>query len=159
MDGNLYCLGGVGIIFILVGLGAAFSAFKNWMRYRESESWIPVPGQIATSQVTSHRGSKSMTYNTWIVYDYQVMGQSYQGNRFSFGSEGTGYGSGKDAEKVTARYPVGSQATIYCDPNDPSQSVLERKYDPTSAILSVIFGLVGVGITVYSYLQLAVLGN
>ncbi len=99
MDGNLYCLGGVGIIFILVGLGAAFSAFKNWMRYRESESWIPVTGHIATSQVTSHRGSKSTTYNTWIVYDYQVMGQSYQGNRFSFGSEGTGYGSKKRCGK------------------------------------------------------------
>jgi hypothetical protein len=158
LDGNLYCLGCVGVIFILVAVLAAFRSIKDWKRYRESEGWISATGQIIASHVTSSRGTKSTTYHTYIVYTYQVMGQGYQSGQFSFGSEGTGYETHKKAESICAKYPEGSQTTIYYDPNDPQQAVLQRKFDSTGAILAVIFGLVGVGIIVYSYLQLSTLG-
>lgn len=153
MNDNLVCLGGVGIIFLLVGLFVTLRAIKDWRRYRDSESWAAVPGQITTSNVTSHRSSKGgTTYGIFITYTYQVMGQSYQGNQFSFGSEGTRYGTRSKAEAMLSNYQIGSQATVYYDPNDPKQAVLEQKYDSTSAILGVIFGAIGIGMVIYSYL-------
>ena len=159
MDGNLYCLGGVGVIFILVCLLAATTAMKDWRRFRESENWVPATAQIITGYIIARRGSKSTSYVLDITYTYKVLGQNYESNQFSFGSEGTGYDTRKKAEGTLAKYPTGSQVTIYHNPNNPQQAVLERKYDSTGAILAVIVGILGAGMIIYSYLQLLTLGN
>ena len=159
MDGNLYCLGGFGVIFILVSLLAATTAIKDWRRYRESDNWIPTTAQIVSGNIFARRGSKSTTYVLDIKYVYKVLEQSYENNQFSFGSEGTGYDTQKKAEGILAKYPVGSQVTIYYEPNNPQQAVLERKYDSTGAILAVIVGVLGIGMVIYSFLQLLALGN
>lgn len=159
MDGNLYCLGGFGVIFLLVSLLAATTAIKDWRHYRESESWVPATAQITTGNIIARRGSKNTSYVLDIAYAYMVLGQSYENNQFSFGSEGTGYDTRKKAEGMLAKYPTGSQTTIYHDPNNPQQAVLERKFDSTGAILAVIVGILGAGMIIYSYLQLLALGN
>ncbi len=159
MDGNLYCLGGFGVIFILTALLAGATAIKDWRRYRESENWIPAAAQIISGNISVQRGSKNTSYVVIIRYAYAVLGINYESGQFSFGSEGTGYDTRKRAEKVIAQYPAGSQATIYYDPNNPQQAVLERKYDSTGAILAIIVGIIGAGTIIYSYLQLLALGN
>ena len=159
MNGNLYCLGGFGVIFLLVSLLAATTAIKDWRRYRESESWVPATAQIITGNIIARRGSKNTSYVLDITYTYKVLGQSYESNQFSFGSEGTGYDTRKKAEGMLAKYPTGSQTTIYHNPNNPQQAVLESKYDSTGAILAVIVGILGAGMIIYSYLQLLALGN
>ncbi len=159
MDGNLYCLGGFGVVFFLASLLAATTAFKDWRRYRESENWVPVTAQIVSGNISARRGSKSTSYVLDIKYSYKVLGQSYENNQFSFGSEGTGYDTRKKAEGILAKYPIGNQVTIYYDPNNPQQAVLERKYDSTGAILAVIVGILGIGMIIYSFLQLLALGN
>ena len=159
MDGNLYCLGGFGVVFFLASLLAATTAIKDWRRYRESENWVPVTAQIVSGNISARRGSKSTSYVLDIKYAYKVLGQSYENNQFSFGSEGTGYDTRKKAEGILAKYPIGNQVTIYYDPNNPQQAVLERKYDSTGAILAVIVGILGIGMIIYSFLQLLALGN
>jgi hypothetical protein len=151
-DGNLFCLGGVGVIFMLIALSVAISAIKGWKRYQESDNWIPITAEIISADISSHKGTKSTTYFVNITYAYEVFGQPYQSGQFSFGSEGT-------AEKVIAKYPPGSKQMIYYDPNQPAQAVLERKYDATSAILAVIVGLAGFGMVIYSYVQLSAMGK
>jgi len=160
MSGNLFCLGGVGVIFVLVALFAARSTIKDWRRYRESGKWVPVTGQIITSNVTARNSSKGGSiYGINVLYDYQVMGQAYQGDQVSFGAEGTGFQTRRKAEKQLARFPMGGKTTIYYDPNDPRQAVLERKFDITGAILVVILGLAGLAMIVFSYVQLSTPGN
>ena len=154
MNDNLICLGGFGLIFLLVGIFVAWRAIIDWRKYRESESWLTGTAKITNTAITSHRGNKGGTsYQVHISYTYQVLGQSFQGNQLSFGSEGTHYGTRQEAEKIIAQYPEDNQASIYYDPNDPSQAVLERKYDSTSAILGIIFSVIGAGIFIYAYLQ------
>ena len=46
MDGYLYCLGGCGVVFILVSLLAGTTAIKDWRRFRESDNWVPDTAQI-----------------------------------------------------------------------------------------------------------------
>jgi hypothetical protein len=89
-DGNLFCLGGVGVIFMLIALSVAISAIKGWKRYQESDNWIPITAEIISADISSHKGTKSTTYFVNITYAYEVFGQPYQSGQFSFGSEGTG---------------------------------------------------------------------
>jgi hypothetical protein len=51
------------------------------------------------------------------------MGQTYTNNRIAPGAEVGGSG----ASKVIARYPIGSQTTVYYNPQKPSESFLEHK--------------------------------
>lgn len=94
-----------------------------------SEEWPSVQGTVRSSGVreeTSSSGSRrssSTTYHASVVYDYQVGGQAYQGERISYGEYGTG-DSGR-AQKIAAGYPEGAEVRVYYQPDDPQESVLE----------------------------------
>jgi hypothetical protein len=155
LPGGPFCFGAVGVILFLVGLKTGWDALKDWRRYRKSDNWIPITGLITTSYVNmvpSLDESPSQHYPV-IKYTYQLMGKSYEGSRVSFGSEKKSYEKSKKAERVVARHLAGSQPTVYYDPDDPSQSVLERKYDPYKAILGLIFGLCGAWMLYLVYIQ------
>lgn len=95
-DGNLLCLGGIGVIFLLVSLQAGVSAVEAWQFYRSSESWLPASGQIINSYFSVQgSASKGQSYLLHVHYSYQVMERTYQGRQISFGSVGTSYSSRK----------------------------------------------------------------
>jgi hypothetical protein len=58
-----------------------------------------------------------------VLYSYQVGGRSYQGSLIAPGLEVGRTG----APARLAVYPTGSQVTVYYNPNDPSDAVLETK--------------------------------
>lgn len=155
MGSNYVCLDVVGVLFVLIGLGLIGKAVKDWRRYRKSENWIPIAALITTSYVDESVGSGEdpATYTPIIRYAYEFMGKNYEGSRVSFGSEEKSYEKRKKAEKVVARHPAGSQPTIYYNPDDPAQSVLERKFDPYQAIWGLIVGLIGAGLIYAQYHQ------
>ena len=141
-----YCLGPVGFIFVLGGAYIGFRVIKAWKLFRSSENWVPIVGLVTKSEVeylASTGADDSDTYTPIITYTYQLMGNSYEGNRIEFGSEGVRFGKRKKAEVVIARHPLGSQPTVYYDPEDPAQSVLERKWNSTNTILFLILELIG----------------
>jgi hypothetical protein len=74
-----------------------------------------------------------------VVYSYQAGGRSYQGNRIAPGPEVGGTG----APKRAAGYETGSQVTVYYNPNDPSDAVLETT---VSSIFWLWFALIVVDI-------------
>lgn len=159
MDGNLYCLGIFGSIFFLAAMMAASRAMKDWRKYRASQHWLSTNGQILNTYIsTQGSANKGTSHQVHVSYSYQVMGQGYQGNQFSFGTEGNSFDTRSSAEKEIARFPEGSPVTVYYDPDRPAEAVLEKKYDSTGAILAVILGMIGVGIMIYAYLQLSSLG-
>jgi hypothetical protein len=57
-----------------------------------------------------------------VQYSYEVKGERYEGNRITPGLQWGGTG----AEKVIDRYPVGARVTVYYDPKNPSEALLER---------------------------------
>jgi hypothetical protein len=144
MEGNYYCLGPVGALIVLIGLYFGWRALKDWMRYRSSGNWIPITAQVTKSFVdtTVDSDSGNTTYTPIITYTYLLVGKSYQGDLISFGSKGQGMKS-KKAEALVVCYPVDSQPVIYYNPDDPSQSVLERKYNRAGALTCLGFLLFG----------------
>lgn len=134
----------ISVIFLFLGGLLLFDAIKNWLKYRESESWQPATGQVVSANVTVHRSGKGGTsYGMSITYSYQVMGREYQGKQYRFGANEIRYGLRKKAEEMVAQNPLGKPLTVYYDPNNPSQAVLERKFDTSSLILGVF--ILGIG--------------
>ena len=121
-----------------------------------SQNWPSVEGQIESSRVrrsTSSRegtGATSSSYRPEIKYTYSVMGNNYEGHRIGFGVPVGSFESA--AKQVVARYPHGATRTVYYNPRNPAQAVLERKVvnNGTALIVMIVCLLIGVGSFIYT---------
>jgi hypothetical protein len=116
---------------ITVGL---FGAIIFWIVRRSqqakalreaSQSWPSTTGQVLKSRAEVRGGRRARVY-PYVLYEYEVNGQSYQSD-FVRASDKLwrGYTS-RDAYDTVDRYPVGTMVTVYYDPADPQQSALEH---------------------------------
>ena len=86
--------------------------------------WPTTMGIILMSTLESRRtNSGRHAQYPVVLYSYQAGGRSYQGNRIAPGPEVGGTG----APKRLVRYETGAQVTVFYNPNDPSDAVLETK--------------------------------
>lgn len=98
--------------------------FFTRRKVEQASNWPSTTGTVTFSTVEWRRSSDNNGSSAYpvIQYTYQVMGQLLQGRKIAPGPEVGGSG----ANKVVARYPAGTQVTVYYDPNNPSDAVLER---------------------------------
>jgi hypothetical protein len=85
-------------------------------------------GTVTHSHVEQTRDNKrKLSFRPQVQYDYVVGGKTLHGKVRTFGEATiSGTGAQRSAEGVLKRYPVGKEVTVYFDPKDPSQAVLER---------------------------------
>ena len=143
-----------GGIFFLVGLGMSFLGYRLIRKARESANWPSTPGTIESSTVDVERERErdsegDVHYETKyipnIVYQYQVNGMDYAGDRISF--SGGSSSNRTRAYRITNQYPEGAEVAVHYDPEDPQESVLQpgatwKTY--IVLVMGVVFSLVGV---------------
>jgi hypothetical protein len=132
------------IILLVIGVIALVFFGRNVMLGRKSQNWPNAPGTILqtgmeTYQSTDEDGSTSTTYDATIMYSYEVGDQSYQGNRRTFTNVRTG--SRRRVEQILARYPQGGAVSVYYDPANPAESVLETGVNTFAYVVLVIAGI------------------
>jgi hypothetical protein len=71
-----------------------------------------------------------------VAYEFKAGGKTHRGTRVSIGED---LGN-VDVAETLVRYPAGAEVTVYVNPEDPAESVLER--DPPKGA----FGCLGLGI-------------
>jgi len=115
----------VSIGFVLLILNAIFLGVIFFMRRRMAvvSQWPSTMGTVMMSTVDRRSTSEGYTDYPVVQYSYQVGGQSYQSYKLAPGPEVGGTG----ARKVVARYPAGAQVMVFYNPQNASDSVLERK--------------------------------
>jgi hypothetical protein len=122
--------------WLLVGGGvfAVLFPLVSWLRARASRSWPRTGGRITESTLDREvRHGRSDSYMPRVRYEYTVGERTYGGSQLNFwGSVG---GSRAVAERTTARYPAGATVTVYYNPQDPSEAVLDRAFSPRVLIL------------------------
>lgn len=119
---TLIIIGVIGFSILLVDgilLGIIFSTLRG---VANAANWSSTMGTVTYSAIQSRLSGDSTADYPVVHYTYQVMGQMLQGKNIMPGPEAGGVG----AKKVVARYPIGTQVTVYYDPNNPSDAVLER---------------------------------
>jgi len=97
------------------------------LKVRRASSWAQAPGRVIRSQMAVRRPREGNEIGTVVnvpavTYSFSVGGVTYQGTRVSLGDI-----SGKYAQVALARYPAGANVTVYYDPADPNDCVLERE--------------------------------
>jgi hypothetical protein len=145
------------LVFTLFGLiGLAVLLWGGWLFYYglASAAWPTVPGRITQAAVAHSRTDPSRGTLTAdsadIRYAYAVGEQQFIGHRLSFGYF---YSSnvGSETGDYLLRYSVGKQVTVYYDPGNPAEAVLEPGIGPSIFILIAIgagFGFIGLGLPV-----------
>jgi Protein of unknown function (DUF3592) len=123
------------------------------LQFRRARQWPSVAGRITKSTVSaSHQQSPDQPIRIvnlpTIEYEFSFNGQTYTGRRISIG-EDTG---GSNIEATLARYPPGAIVTVYCDPDDPENCVLERNppvFPPLQGCATTLASLASIGFVAY----------
>jgi hypothetical protein len=120
-------------VSLVIGLFCVLIWFTLRTEAAATSKWPSVPGVMTELKITESRNSAGTTYKTAMVkYAYSVAGKSYEGNRIKV-EIGT---SLSDAE----RYPKGKQVTVFYNPENAEESVLEQ-----GGAGSWLIGLLGLG--------------
>ena len=115
-----------GIVMLLVG--GVFFGIGLWFEIRKLAvaEYVPTEGKIVSAEVGSHRDSDGDTmYEPEFAYTYTADGRQYEGTDYTYTSISSSSSGG--AHKIVARFPVGSECTVYYDPDDPVDSVLDKE--------------------------------
>lgn len=115
-------------LVLLIGFGIFF-----YRRYQQgnaarasAQSWPSTSGVVLSSSVQVRRSHNSSSEYPVVVYQYEVDGKSYQGQRVKASDKFISVRIMGEARATVARYPVGARVSVYYDPNNPSESALER---------------------------------
>jgi Protein of unknown function (DUF3592) len=123
------------------------------LQFRRARQWPCVPGRITKSTVSaSHIQSSDqptqIINRPTIEYEFSYNGQKYTGRRISIGEDT----AGSNIEATLARYPLDAIVTVYCDPDDPENCLLERtvpSFPPLQGCATTLASLACIGYVAY----------
>lgn len=122
--------------------GAGFMLRKTWKVRR----WPRAPGVVLSSSLDHDRAADAETqsFQPIIRYSYTVDGVTRKGRRLTPGGAESG-GEGW-AREMLARYPVGSATSVYYNPANPDEAVLEASPPPLARGLLALGLLLMLGV-------------
>jgi uncharacterized protein DUF3592 len=135
------CMGG---IFGGVGIGLLLFGMNQRKQGTASQSWPTTTGTIlsATLSQQSRRNSQGyhdVTYAPTVEYTYEVNGNSYRSDKINAGWT-VSYDAGTAQNKLS-QYQPGTRVTVYYNPTNPANAVLEPK-SATGNIFMIAGGIV-----------------
>jgi hypothetical protein len=145
------CLG----LLLLAFLGAGIYALVVYARERkkgaETQAWPSTMGRVVEAFVVEEtqvdsEGDSNRVYAPHVVYEYEVNGTLYRGDRLRVGLRSF-ISSRRKVEQELALYPVGGQVRVYYNSENPAEAVLQPGKSSRSALIIGIAFLVIAGIT------------
>lgn len=131
MSGEQFAM--IGCCGMFPGLILVAVAVKYW-EIRQASRWPATPGKVVASQVKSRSKQQGdMGYNEsdtnlenypFVEYEFEVNGKKYRSSRYTIGEKTSDY----ELEDILNRHPVGTAVTVYYDPTNPKNAVLERTF-------------------------------
>lgn len=100
-------------------------------------------GTVREAGLQNYPGDRN--YHIQLLYEYEVSGVGYTGQRIEFGRRG--YARRKSAQTQLAHYPVNSSVIVFFNPEKPDDAVLERNapyslFSLLMGMLSLAFALI-----------------
>jgi len=135
-------------VFIVAGSYMLYLDYQTYLTDEEMDTWESTNGTVTATEVrTVHISGKGSHYEYYpdIQYSYVVDGEVHYDKRTA---PIDGYYETYDgADSCLARYPVGGNITVYYDPDDSSESVLDQdNFDASEvlwAVLPLTIGMLG----------------
>jgi hypothetical protein len=131
------------LVFIAIGLSMLYYARSVSAKAQQSLSWPSTEGVISHSavlrQMQQTSGStNTATYKADVAYRYKVRGRDYSSGVITLADISSSAGR---AQGIVSRYPDGAPVTVYYNPVDPSDALLERGGTSAIGVLYLIGGM------------------
>jgi len=111
------------VVLLLAGAVIFYFGITNLRRNRQTLRWPVTEGLIRSANLKMSPWRRF--YYADIVYDYQVAHVAYTNSRITFGNFWSVNRNHDHALSVLQRYAQGTKVTVFYDPNDPQNAVLE----------------------------------
>jgi len=116
------------LVAAIVGLGLFVLGLFQVRKLRASQNWLRASGMVQEVLVEHQRATgedDSDSYEPVVKYGFGIGGRPYIGQRIRFDSKT--YPSPAAARASVAGFQPGLPVTVYYNPANPSDCVLERK--------------------------------
>ena len=142
--------GGCFMAFWMIGWGGGTLAADGFLiagigRQLRAVGFPTTFGTVTHSSVKISSDSEGTSYHPEIRYEYALDGARFIGDRYRYTFSTSGK---KSAEQAVAVHPVGRTVTVYYNPADPSDSVLQPGMEGGDLLVGLFllpFNLVAVG--------------
>lgn len=130
------------LVFIAIGLGLLYYARSVSAKAQQSLSWPSIEGVISHSAVLLQQqtsdSTNATTYKADVAYRYKVRGRNYSSSQLTLADFSS---TARRAQGIVDRYADGAPVTVYYNPVDPSDAVLERGGTSGIGVLYLIGGV------------------
>jgi hypothetical protein len=141
--------------FMAMGILALSLGVSAYLEAQQVQDWPSTTGTVTDTNVREEwvseggRGGGHSHYEYYpeVQYSYSVGGSTYYGNDIS--KLESSYTSYSGAQAYLTDHRVGSQVTVYYNPDNPSEAVLEKNSDfealmiPGVGVLFTAIGAIG----------------
>jgi Protein of unknown function (DUF3592) len=134
----------IALALIVAGCGGVSLAIIETRRVLRQDNWRKVQGTVVDAQIVS---TGDAMYAACVAYKYTVDGISFTGNVVKSGA--VEYNWRGPAKRVLSRYPPGAEVTVFVDPSNAGNAVLEpggSNIYPFFVVLSAITLVAGVAV-------------
>ncbi len=131
-----------------IGLILAGYSLVNWQKASASTDWPPTRGVILNAQIRpeeriGQRQQKSTFYDADVTYSYTVNGIDYFSDKIRI--DRPGQTQSEEARRLIAQYRPGKTVTVFYNPANPADAVLEPGATPqATALLACGIALIAV---------------
>ena len=143
--------------FFGVGVWMLWSVSSTLYDAYQMQDWVQVEARLSAAGYRTHSGEDSDTYEAYATYHYVVQGQTYRGDRVGLakGADNIGDYQRDIGRNLSRAQTSGEAILVYVDPNDPSQSVIDRGVRwglmGFKSIFLFVFGGVGLGLLILTW--------
>ncbi len=126
----------IALVMLLAGIGLIMLGRNASKKAKASQSWPTTQGVVVAVSIkatTDNDGND--TYTPIVRYRYEVNGKTYESQRLAFGGQ-TSFSNNFEAEDFLKSYQENAPVTVYYNPANPSEAVLDTS---TSSGRSLIF--------------------
>lgn len=137
------------LLWFALAIDAAIllAAIVKWQQVAAASKWPATTGRIVSSQAEARRVAKSRAVEDMVktdeirnfaavTYAFNVGKAKFHGNRIGIGEDS----GNMDVAGTLKRYPKGAEVTIYYDPANPRNCLLERD-PPSDSFFRSVFGI------------------
>ena len=142
-----------GLSFATVGLAHMPDAIRS--HALAAGPWRAVPATVLYAGTTSHRSDSSTLYSVRVGYEYEIGGETFEGDRYDSPVSETSSSRIPDRRKLDAAYPEGKKIRVWVSERDPRRSVLRHpgEHEGIAWVLVFLsfgfFGFAAVGCGLY----------
>ncbi len=143
--------------FFGVGVWMGYSAGSNLVDAWQMKQWVAVQGTLHRAGYETHSGDDSYTYEAYADYTYEFGGQQYSNDRVGIagGADNIGDYQQDMGRHLSGVYSRRKTITVYVDPDEPSEAILDRSLRwgliGFKSIFLFTFGGVGLGLIIFVF--------